>query len=366
MIRQLDAATVAKIAAGEVIERPASVVKELVENSIDAGARRIVVTCRRGGFEVVQVADDGCGMVPEDAPLAFARHSTSKLACAGDLARVGTLGFRGEALPSIAAVARVEMVTCPAGAASGTRVVAEGGQVVAVEEVGARPGTRVTVREVLAGLPARRKFLSDPHREGLRCVEVVMRLAAGYPHIAFRMEMDDRLVLSTPGDGSLPDTLAALYGPDLARSLIPLDPPGEGLPAGVLGVTGYVGGPATFRARRWSQTVYVNGRPVRAPALLGVVEAAYGPLLPPGRHPFVIMFLTLSPERVDVNVHPAKAEVRLQGEEGVRSLLGHMVARALAASDLSAPLLSGGAGTAAAPEHPEGAVAPTARPAGPA
>jgi len=340
VIRQLDAGTVAKIAAGEVIERPASVVKELVENSIDAGSRRIVVICRRGGFDLIQVSDDGCGMAPEDAPLAFARHSTSKLSCADDLSRVTTLGFRGEALPSIAAVARVEMVTCPPGAPSGTRVVVEGGRVAHVEETAARPGTRVTVRDVLAGLPARRKFLSDPHREGLRCVDVVMRLAAGYPHIAFRLEMDGRQVLSTPGDGRLLDTLVALYGPGTARALIPVCPPEEDYPPGIVSVTGYVGGSATFRTRRWAQALYVNGRAVRAPGLVQAVEVGYGPMLPPGRHPFVILFLTVDPQHVDVNVHPTKAEVRLAREEAVKSLLVRVVTRALGASDMSRPLVA--------------------------
>lgn len=341
VIRQLDAATVAKIAAGEVIERPASVVKELVENSIDAGARRIVVVCRRGGFDLIQVSDDGCGMAPEDAPLAFRRHSTSKLAGVEDLDRVTTLGFRGEALPSIAAVARVEMVTCQAGASSGTRVVVEGGEVVRVEEAAARPGTRVTVWDVLAGLPARRKFLGDAHREGLRCVDVVMRLAAGYPHIAFRLEMDGRLVLSTPGDGRLLETLAALYGSATVRSLIPLGSPEEPYPPGVVFLGGYVGGPATFRTRRTGQSVYVNRRLVRAPGLLGALEAAYGPLLPAGSHPFAILFLEVEPARVDVNVHPTKAEVRLQGEEAVRSFLWQLVKRSLATADLAGPLLDG-------------------------
>lgn len=368
VIRELDAATVAKIAAGEVIERPASVVKELVENSIDAGARRIVVVCRRGGFDFIQVSDDGCGMAPDDAPVAFRRHSTSKLTGVEDLARVTTLGFRGEALPSIAAVARVEMVTCQAGASSGTRVVVEGGQVVRVEEAAARPGTRVTVRDVLAGLPARRKFLGDAHREGLRCVDVVMRLAAGHPHIAFRLEMDGRLVLSTPGDGRLLETLAALYGPATVRSLIALGPPEEGYPPGVVSVSGYVGGPATFRARRTDQSVYVNRRVVRAPGLLAAVEAAYGPLLPTGSHPFVILLLEVEPSWVDVNVHPAKAEVRLRGEEAVRSFLGQLVKRTLAAADLARPLLDGPSGseeaTATAPlptaRGPGGEVTPAA------
>lgn len=367
MIRQLDAGTVARIAAGEVVERPASVVKELVENSIDAGARRIVITCRRGGFDLIQVTDDGCGMMPEDAPLAFARHSTSKLASAEDLPRVATLGFRGEALPSIAAVARVELVTCPPGAPWGTRVVVEGGEVVQVEETAARAGTRVTVRDVLAEVPARRKFLADPHREGLRCVDVVIRLAAGYPGIAFRLEMDGRLVLSTPGDGRLLDTLVALYGPETARALIPLAGAGDsdrhpGEPAGRGGdrpgspsVAGYVGGPATFRSRRWAQLLYVNGRPVRAPALVAAVESAFGPLLPPDRHPFIILFLTVDPGEVDANVHPAKVEVRLAREDAVRSLLVRAATRALASADMSRPLLGDAAvspsvGAGAGPE----------------
>jgi DNA mismatch repair protein MutL len=224
---------------------------------------------------------------------------------------------------------------------------------VRVEEAAGRPGTRVTVRDVLAGLPARRKFLGDAHREGLRCVEVVMRLAAGHPCIAFRLEMDGRLVLSTPGDGRLLETLVALYGPATVRSLISLGPPEEPYPPGVVSLAGYVGGPATFRSRRTDQSVYVNRRVVRAPALLGAVEAAYGPLLPAGSHPFVILLLDVEPSSVDVNVHPTKAEVRLQREQAVRSFLGHLVKRALARADLARPLLDGPSGgeeaTAAGP-----------------
>ncbi len=323
-IRVLAPEVVARIAAGEVVERPASAVKELIENALDAGARRIAVEIRGGGLELVRVSDDGCGIPAEELELAFARHATSKLSGPADLQRIVTLGFRGEALPSIAAVADVEMASRPAGAEVGTWLRLEGGRPVARGQRGMAPGTVVTVWRLFARHPARRKFLRSPASEGGLIAQVVSHYALAYPEVRFQLLADGRSVLATPGSGDLRDAVAAVYGAQVAAALLPLCWRQEGAE-----VAGLVSPPHLARASRAYQSFFVNRRWVQNRRLSFALAEAYQGLLPSGRHPLAVVDIRLPPEAVDVNVHPAKSEVRFQDEHAVLSALARGVRAAL-------------------------------------
>jgi DNA mismatch repair protein MutL len=295
------------IAAGEVIERPASVVKELVENAIDAQARRITIEVRAAGQELIRVVDDGRGMVPEDAPTAFLRHATSKIRALEDLHAIRSLGFRGEALPSIAAVARVECLTARAGG-RGTRVRLEGGRQVALEPAGAPPGTSIEVRDLFYNTPARLKFLKKPATEAAAIGRLVGDLAIAYPDIAFVLSSDGRKTLHTPGSGQLDDAVHAVFGGEAATQLVPLAGDGP------LRVSGAISQPRYDRASRDFILLYVNRRRIWNRSLTFAVEEAYRGLKDPGRFPLAIVLLDMDPAQVDVNVHPTKREVRFQDE----------------------------------------------------
>jgi DNA mismatch repair protein MutL len=323
-IRVLPREVVARIAAGEVVERPASAVKELVENALDAGARRIAVEVRGGGLELLRVSDDGCGLPPEELELAFARHATSKLSAPADLQRIVTLGFRGEALPAIAAVAEVEMASRPPGAEVGHWLRLEEGRPVARGQRGMAPGTVVTVWRLFARQPARRKFLRSPASEASLIAQVVSHYALAYPEVRFQLTLDGRTALTTPGSGSLRDAVAAVYGPQVALALLAVGWQQEGLR-----VEGLVGPPQLARASRAYQSFFVNRRWVQNRRLSFALEEAYQGLLPGGRHPMAVLDICLPPEAVDVNVHPTKAEVRFQDEQAVLSALARAVRAAL-------------------------------------
>ncbi|HHV62048.1 MAG TPA: DNA mismatch repair endonuclease MutL [Firmicutes bacterium] len=314
MIRLLDDETINKIAAGEVIERPASVVKELVENSIDAGARRVVIEVRGSGREFMRVTDDGCGMTRDDAVLAFERHATSKIVHAGDLFSISTLGFRGEALPSIASVARVELLTRPAASPSavGTRVEIEGGRRVQVADAGAPPGTTVTVRDLFFNTPARLKYLRSDATEFQRVCDIVMRLALAHPEVAIKFSRDGHQVLTSPGRGDHMAAIAASFGTGVAKSLIRFAA-GESR----MEIMGFVGRPDFSRARRDAQCFFVNGRSIWSAVLQRAVDNALGRLIPQGRHAVAFIWLNVDPSCVDVNVHPTKREVKFEDEAGV-------------------------------------------------
>ncbi|MCG0237774.1 MAG: DNA mismatch repair endonuclease MutL [Firmicutes bacterium] len=351
-IHVLDERTANQIAAGEVVERPASVVKELVENSLDAGSRRIVVEVEGGGRSLIRVTDDGCGMDPTDARLALERHATSKIRTSQDLLRVTTLGFRGEALPSIASVSRLELRTREHGALSGTRIYVEGGRIAAVEEVGCAPGTRVEVRDLFFNTPARLKYLKSNATELSRIGEVLARLALARPDVSIRFRSGPAEVFVTPGSGDLLATAAAVLSRDLVRALVPVDYP---IPGGR--IWGYVGLPAAARASRSLQHFFVNRRPVQALAVRYALEEAYTNLIPQGRYPVALIFIDLDPAEVDVNVHPAKLEVRFQREREVRGAVYHAVRSALGAATV-VPV-------AGEPAAPGGSAADGPAPAGP-
>ncbi|BAF59523.1 DNA mismatch repair enzyme [Pelotomaculum thermopropionicum SI] len=321
----LDEFTAGQIAAGEVVERPVSVVKELVENSIDAGAGRIVVELEGGGLQAISVLDDGCGMSEEDLVLAFQRHATSKIKCSDDLNRITTLGFRGEALPSIAAVSKITVATRTRDALAGTRAEFAGGELIGKGPIGCPPGTSITVRDLFYNTPARRKAMKAPSAEGALCGGLISRLALARPEICFEVGIKGRRVFYSPGSGNLIDSLAAVYGRQIAAEMIAVKAVAEGL-----SINGYLGKPSLSRSTRSHITVIINGRYVRCPAIAEAIEGAYGTLLSRGRRPVAVLSLSVSPELLDVNIHPAKLEVRLLEEEKTASLLAGILKDALA------------------------------------
>lgn len=319
-IRVLSPLEAARIAAGEVIERPASVVKELVENSLDAGANRITVEVRDGGLTLIRVVDDGCGIAGDELRLAFERHATSKLLSEDDLWRIETLGFRGEALPSIAAAADVEIVSRPAGCDEGRRLRFEAGSPVDEAPEAAPPGTSVAVRGLFRRQPARLKFVRSAATEAGQIAIVVSRYALAFPEVRFTLRIDGRVALEAPGTGDPRDAAAAVYGPKVAASLVALRPDVDLEPLGV-GLTGLIAPPDLTRSTRSDVSLFLNRRWVRNRSLTFAVEEGYQGQLLSGRHPLAIVYLRLPPDEVDVNIHPTKAEVRLRREREVFALL---------------------------------------------
>ena len=314
MIHVLPDQLASQIAAGEVVERPSSVVKELVENSIDAGATAITIDIRGGGRQLIQVADNGSGIDAAEIETAFLRHATSKLSTADDLHAIRTLGFRGEALAAIAAVSQVTVVSRSRDAATGTRLVLDGGQVMTRETVGAPAGTVIAVENLFYNVPARLKFLKSITTEKRLIDEFVTRYALAYPAIRFRLTHDNRITFQTTGNGQTADVLLAVYGPETVRQLIAVQT--EESDERPVRVRGYVSDPALNWGNRNHIQLFVNGRAVRDNRLTFAVVQAYHTLLPVGRYPLGLLFLELPPEDVDVNVHPAKVEVRFR-DEGV-------------------------------------------------
>ncbi len=317
-IRILSEEVASQIAAGEVVERPASVVKELVENSIDAGARDVQVEARDGGKRIIRVSDDGYGVPAADVELAFHRHATSKLATADDLTRITTLGFRGEALASIAAVSRITFATRCADDPVGTLLRLEGLRVTARQESGRPPGTAVTVEDLFFNIPARRKFLRTERTERRHIDSWLTRYAMAYPAVRFTLSHDGRKVFQSPGLGPdrLRDVMVEVYGLEIGAAILGIIT-GEQVPASGIRVTGFVGPPSLHRANRGYITLFVNGRWVQDIRLSYAIIQAYRTLLPTGRYPLAVVMVRLPPEDVDVNVHPAKSEVRFRDGDAV-------------------------------------------------
>jgi DNA mismatch repair protein MutL len=319
-VRQLPQDLVNRIAAGEVVERPASVVKELIENAIDAGARRIDVAVAGGGLRLIRVADDGSGMAPDDLSLAVERHATSKLAGA-DLSRIVTLGFRGEALPSIGAVARLSIHSRSAGASEAFAIEVDAGRKSGLKPAALASGTRVEVRDLFYATPARLKFMKSERVETVSIADIVKRLALAHPEIAFSLATGERTTLRfeacPPGliDHGL-SRLGRILGEDFVQDALPVR-----ASRGAISVEGFAGLPTLHRPNGLQLYLIVNGRPVRDKLLAGTVRAAYGDLVRNGRYPMLALFLTMTPEEVDVNVHPAKTELRFRDPNAVRSLL---------------------------------------------
>ena len=328
-IAVLDPVVANQIAAGEVVERPASVVKELVENSLDAGATRIEVSVGDGGRQLLRVRDNGCGMGQQDAILCLQRHATSKIRCAEDLHQIATLGFRGEALPSIASVSNLRLVTRPAELDHGYEAVVEGGLVTRFEPIGCPVGTDITVRDLFYNVPARLKFLKTAGTEMEHITAHLTAFALLHHDVGFRLEHNGRSLLSAPPCADLRGAIARLFGPEVAREMLTVR-----LEAGNLQILGEVGKPSVARANRSQQWFFVNGRPVRNRALSYALAEAYHTLLTSGRHAIAVLAVEIDPSLVDVNVHPAKHEVRFTREWEVANLLRRAVRHALEAAHL--------------------------------
>lgn len=323
-----------KIAAGEVIERPASIVKELVENSLDAGAKQIEITIQHGGKSLIRVADDGTGMSPQDAELAFQRHATSKIASADDLSHILSYGFRGEALPSIAAVSRVKLFSRTKKQSTGTEIVIEGGKIQSVQEASGRPGTVLEVRDLFFNTPARRKFLKTDSTEEGHIYETLCNLALSHPEIRFIYKEGDKIIFDLLPGQALKERASHVFGPETSKYLMDFETSKSGVK-----IWGVIAKPFAARANRSGQSFFINKRWIKSLALSYGLQAGYHGLLMHGQYPLAVLFLELDVTRVDVNVHPTKQEVRISNESEVKSLLKEAVAGALAgAEDLSPQL----------------------------
>ncbi len=362
-IRLLDRTTVGQIAAGEVVERPLSVVKELVENSLDAGALRIAVTAERGGLDAIEVVDDGAGIPPDELELAFARHATSKLFGAADLTQIATLGFRGEGLASIAAVARVRLVSRALPGEVGYATDAFELTIAPPEPVAAAPGTRVTVRDLFANVPARREYLRTPAAEFARISNFLATLALAYPQVAFALTHDGRSVWVFPEANSLEQRLAHVFGYAAARDLLPL----VAQPDAHVALRGFVSKPGADRADRRMQHLFVNGRLLRSNLMAGAWSGGYATFALAHRHPFGVLVLDVPADRVDPNVHPTKSDVRLRypneiGDSVRRSIAATLTrdasSRLHAALSFAPPGTPNGSAAARAPEAASASLAP--------
>ena len=311
------------IAAGEVVERPASVVKELLENAVDAGASQVTVEIRDGGMTFLRVTDNGCGMASEDARTAFKRHATSKLRTAEDLAAIGTMGFRGEALAAIASVSRIDLMTKTAGSLSGTSLKLEAGEILEESEVGCPEGTTIIIRDLFFNTPARMKFMKSDTVEGSRVAAAVQQQALAHPEVSFKFLRDGKQVLSTPGNGSLQAAVYCVYGRECAN-MVEVDSRWE-----QYSLSGYVSKPTDARPSRALQTFFVNNRPVKSKLLIAALEEAYRNQIMVGKFPACVLHLTLPANAVDVNVHPAKTEVKFLSEKQVFDCVHYGVLGAL-------------------------------------
>lgn len=311
-IELLTQETIDKIAAGEVVERPASVVKELVENALDAGATAITVEIKEGGISFIRITDNGCGIDKNQVKLAFMRHSTSKIRTAEDLMNVSSLGFRGEALSSISAVARVELITKTYDDLTGTRYVIEGSKEIAFEEVGAPEGTTFLIKDLFYNVPARRKFLKTPQTEGSYISDIVEKLALSHPDVSFKFINGNQTKLHTSGNGNRKDLIYHIYGREIAASLLEVDYSGD-----IFSVSGFIGKPVITRGNRNYENFFVNGRYIKSALLSKSVEEGYKGFLMQHQYPFVVLYFKFKANTLDVNVHPTKMELRIDNNQDV-------------------------------------------------
>ncbi len=330
-IQLLDEQTIDQIAAGEVVERPASVVKELVENAIDAGATAIHVEIRDGGTTRIRVTDNGCGIDADQIPAAFCRHSTSKIRSLEDLAAISSLGFRGEALSSIASVARVELITKTAESLTGSRYLIEGGKEISLSEIGAPNGTTFLVKDLFYNTPARKKFLKTPQTEAAHIGDLMERIALSHPDIAFQYENNGQVRLHTSGNGRLLDVIYAVYGREAATNVLEVD--GE---FDTFSVSGYVGKPTLSRGNRNYESYFINGRYIKSSVIAKAIEDAYHGFLMQHRFPFAVLLIRVKGGLVDVNVHPNKMELRFSNGEEMYRQLSDLIRRTLSERELIA------------------------------
>lgn len=328
-IQVLDQSTINQIAAGEVIERPSSVVKELLENAIDAKATAVTVEIKDGGISLIRVTDNGCGIMPKEIPLAFLRHSTSKIRSVEDLLTVSSLGFRGEALSSIAAVSQVELITKIPAALNGARYVIEGGEEKMIEEIGCPEGTTFLVRNLFYNTPARRKFLKTSQTEASYIAEIVERIALSHPEISIRLIQNNQNKLHTSGNSSQKDIIYQVYGREITSNLLSLKSE-----ANFGSIQGYIGKPVISRGNRSFENYYVNGRYIKSQILSRAIEEAYQPYLMQHKYPFAVFNLTIHAELLDINVHPTKMELRFRNAQEVFQFVKDAIAKTLEDKEL--------------------------------
>ncbi len=328
IIHVLDEATRNKIAAGEVVERPASCIKELVENAIDAGAKAIEVEIADGGQSYMRVTDDGCGMSPEDAHKCIIRHGTSKISTVEDIFAITSLGFRGEAVPSIAAVSHMQITTRQEGDDFATHLILDGGEITAEDQAGAPVGTTMEVSDLFYNTPARRKFLKSERTESSKISEIVTKLALANPDIAFTFTNNGRTTMKTGGTGDLRETIANIYGANVARDVFAISADQDGI-----SLEGYVGKPSVLKSNRNWQTCIVNHRIVHNPLMFKAIDNAYHAMLPKSGYPFAMLHLHVDPATIDVNVHPAKTEIKFSDEQAVYRAIYHSIVTALVAQE---------------------------------
>ncbi len=345
-IALLDQDTINQIAAGEVVERPASVVKELLENSIDAGATAVTAEIKDGGIGLIRITDNGSGIRQNQIRTAFLRHTTSKIRTASDLTALKSLGFRGEALSSICAVARVELITKTRGELSGSRYLIEGGEERKLEEIGCPDGTTFLVRDLFFNIPARLKFLKSPMTEAGYIHDLVERLAVSHPDIAFTLIQNGRTLLHTSGNRNMKDVLYQIYGRDITSQLVPVSYEEDGA-----SVSGYAGRPVISRGNRNFENYFINGRYIKSPILMRAIEDAYKPYTMTHKYPFTALHLTIDTAAMDVNVHPTKLEVRFSDSEFIYRLTERAVSRALSGLNLIPAVKPGTDAPAARPEY---------------
>ena len=326
-IRLLPETVASQVAAGEVVERPAAVVKELIENSIDAGARKIDVMIRRGGISLVRVIDDGCGMDRDDALLSLERHATSKIRTATDLQAVSTLGFRGEALPSIASVSRFRLTAREPRAVAGTEIIVNGGKLDVVRDGGEAPGTQVEVRSLFYNLPARRKFLRSENTESRNIEHQIHLQAIGHSPIGFSLIRDDRVLFQLPAAATLSDRIRDLFGVELTQRLVAV----TSTSSSKIRISGFIGQAGLSRQSRTQQLAFVNGRAIESSLITAAIREGYHTALMKGQYPVTFFFLEIDPASVDVNVHPAKREVRFRDPTGVREAIVQCIQQTLEA-----------------------------------
>ncbi len=328
-IHILDEPTINQIAAGEVVERPSAVVKELIENAMDAGATAITAEIKEGGLSFIRITDNGSGMEAEDIPLAFLRHATSKIRTAQDLLTVTSLGFRGEALSSIAAVSQLELITKTPSALQGFRYLIEGGEEKSLEEIGCPGGTTIIVRNIFYNTPARRKFLKSAMTEAGYISELMERLMVSHPGISFKFIMNNQVKLQSTGNHSSKDILYQVYGRDIARELLPVE-----YDSGDIKITGFIGKPVITRGNRNYENYFINGRYIRSNVITKAIEEAYRPFLMQHKYPFTSLYFEIDPSMIDVNVHPQKMEIRLKNGDELYQLTCQAIRNTLSGKEM--------------------------------
>lgn len=328
-IALLSQETIDKIAAGEVIERPSSVVKELVENAIDAGSSAVTVEIKEGGISFIRISDNGCGIEKEQIPLAFLRHSTSKIKSVEDLFTVTSLGFRGEALSSIAAVSQVELITKTNGDFTGSRYLIEGSKEVSLEEIGAPDGTTFIIRNLFYNTPARKKFLKSAQTEGTYIHELMQRMILSHPDVAFKFIMNNQVKLQSSGNGNIKDIIYHLYGRDITKALLPIAHESE-----LFKVSGFIGKPMISRGNRSYELYFVNGRFIRSQILSKAIEDAFKPFLMQHQYPFTVLYFEIDSSLLDVNVHPTKMELRFSNQQELYREVQNILSAALVHRDI--------------------------------